>query len=75
MKRLYSTDEVARLLGLQSDTIKSYCRIGRIRGVKKRIFHHTTPHTGIERHFPTGLLVWMVPKGEVRRLLRERGQA
>jgi hypothetical protein len=56
--------EAARLTGLQPGTIKKYCRDGRIRGIKKRIFHQVTPLTGIERHFPTGLLVWMVPERE-----------
>ena len=73
-RRLYTTYEVADLLGLNPGTIKGYCRSGRIKGVKKRIFHYRTPNVGIERHYPTGLLVWMVPKKEVSRLLRERDQ-
>jgi len=73
-RRLYTTYEVADLLNLNPGTIKGYCRSGRINGIKKRIFYHVTPLTGIKRKFPTGLLVWMIPKKEVKRLLKERAQ-
>jgi hypothetical protein len=72
--RRYTVHEVAGLLGLNSGTIKGYCRSGRIKATKVRVYHFTTPLTGIERHFRTGLEVWMVPKKEVRRLLKERGK-
>lgn len=70
--RRYTVHEVADLLNLHPGTIKGYCRSGRIKGEKVRIYHMTTPLTGIERHFRTGLWVWMVSKKEVKRLLEER---
>jgi hypothetical protein len=73
MKREYTPYEVAKILGLHSDTITAYCRRGQIRGKKKKVFAYTTPLTGIRRHFKEPLEVWVIPASEVRRLKKERG--
>lgn len=72
-EKLYDAYEVARILkrAISADTIKRYCRQGRIKGVKRRIQRQMTPLTGIERKFPDGMEIWMVPAEEVERLKKE----
>jgi hypothetical protein len=57
----YSTEQFARLVGLSDWTVRNYCRLGRLRAVKKRSGRGATPewaisHAELERYRRDGLL-------------------
>jgi hypothetical protein len=58
IKDYYGVDEVAKMLGKAEFTVREYCRLGRLRAIKRR--------SGRGKH-----LAWVVPHEELLRFQRE----